>query len=124
MIKNLIYIALGGAFGSVLRYIIQFSIHKHFPNAFPYGTFLVNIIGCFLLGLLVSMFSKENQISQQLELLLIAGFCGGFTTFSTFAFEGNTLINQGRIGYAFLYIGLSVFTGMAVAYLGFRLGKA
>lgn len=123
MIKNLIYIALGGAFGSALRYFIQYSIHKTFPNAFPYGTFLVNILGCFLVGLLISLFAKEKQMSEHLELLLITGFCGGFTTFSTFAFEGNMLLTQGRTGYAFLYIGISVLAGLAVAYLGFRLGK-
>ena len=123
MIKNLIYIALGGAFGSALRYFIQYSIHKNFPNAFPYGTFLVNILGCFLVGLLISLFAKEKQMSEHLELLLIAGFCGGFTTFSTFAFEGNMLLTQGRTGHAFLYIGISVLAGMAVAYLGFKLGK-
>ena len=123
MIKNLLYIALGGAFGSALRYFIQYSIHKTFPNAFPYGTFLVNVVGCFLVGFLISFFAKEKQMSEHLELLLIAGFCGGFTTFSTFAFEGNMLLTQGRTGYAFLYIGLSVLAGMAVAYLGFRLGK-
>jgi len=123
MFKNLFYIALGGAVGSILRYVIQYSIHKNFPNAFPYGTFLVNILGCFLVGLLVSIFAKESHLSQNLELLLIVGFCGGFTTFSTFAYDGNALISQGRIGYAFIYIGISVFVGMVVAYLGFKLGK-
>lgn len=123
MIKNLLYIALGGGLGSVLRYLIQYAVHKNFPNAFPYGTFLVNIIGCFLVGLLISIVAKEKQMSQHLELLLIVGFCGGFTTFSTFAYEGNSLLGQGRIGYAFLYIGLSVLVGMLFAYLGFRLGK-
>jgi CrcB protein len=123
MIKNLIYIVIGGGFGSALRYLIQYAVHKNYPNAFPYGTFLVNIIGCFLVGLLISAVAKEKHMAQHLELLLIVGFCGGFTTFSTFAYEGNSLLGEGRIGYAFLYIGLSVLAGMLFAYLGFRLGK-
>ncbi len=123
MLRNLIYIAIGGAAGSVLRYLIQTSIHKNFPNAYPYGTFLVNALGCFLVGFLISWASKEKLISEQLQLLLIVGFCGGFTTFSTFAQEGNTLLTQGKAGSAFIYIGLSVAVGMALAYLGFKLGK-
>ena len=124
MIKNLIYIALGGASGSVLRYLIQSSIHKNYPNSFPYGTFVVNIIGCFLVGFLISWFSKEKAFSEHVQLMLITGFCGGFTTFSTFAQEGNSLIVEGKTGHAFLYIGLSVLIGMGSAYLGFRLGKS
>ncbi len=123
MLKNLLYIAIGGGFGSALRYLIQHAVHKNFPNAFPYGTFLVNILGCFIVGLLISMVAKEKQMSQQLELLLIVGFCGGFTTFSTFAYEGNSLIGEGRMGYAFIYIAISVIIGMLFAYLGFKLGK-
>ena len=124
MLRNLVYIALGGAVGSVLRYVIQSSIHKSFPNSYPYGTFVVNIIGCFLVGFLISWVAGKNNFSQQLELMLIAGFCGGFTTFSTFAYEGNNLLAQGRAGYAFLYIAISVIVGMGFAYLGFKLGKS
>ncbi len=123
MIKNLVYIAFGGAIGSVLRYLVQNTVHTKWPNAYPYGTFIVNVIGCFLVGFLISWATKEKQLEQHLQLLLITGFCGGFTTFSTFAHEGNTLFSQDRIGQGFLYLGLSVLVGMLFAYLGFRAGK-
>ena len=123
MIKNLLYIAFGGAVGSVLRYVIQSSVHQRFPRLYPYGTFAVNIIGCFLIGFLISWISSRNNVPQHIELMLLAGFCGGFTTFSTFAQEGNSLLAADKMGQALLYLGLSVVVGMLFTYFGFRLGK-
>ena len=92
MIKNALLVALGGAVGSALRYVIQSSFHSKFPNLFPYGTFVVNILGCLLIGILMGFAVQQKALSPQANLLLIAGFCGGFTTFSAFAYEGNTLL--------------------------------
>ena len=123
MLKKLVFIALGGAAGSVLRYLIQHFTHKNYPGLFPYGTFLVNIMGCLIVGFLVSWASGNKALSETLTLMLITGFCGGFTTFSTFAHEGNLLLLQQKPAQAFLYMGLSIILGMLLAYLGFRLGK-
>lgn len=123
MIKNAVIVALGGAVGSALRYVIQHTIHSKYPNLFPYGTFVVNIAGCLLIGLLMGWATQEKLFSPQINLLLIAGFCGGFTTFSTFAYEGNALLLENKPLQALLYIAASVVVGMVCAYAGFKLGK-
>ena len=123
MIKNALIVALGGAVGSALRYVIQNTIHSKYPNLFPYGTFVVNIVGCLLIGLLMGWATQEKLLSPQINLLLIAGFCGGFTTFSTFAYEGNTLLLENKPLQALLYIAASVVVGMVCAYVGYKLTR-
>ena len=122
MWKNLLIVAFGGGVGSALRYFIQESLHKRFEGFAPYGTFVVNILGCVLIGLLIGLFEREKLTNPHLNLLLISGFCGGFTTFSTFAHQGQTLLAikpfQGII-----YLGLSVVIGLSLAYLTYRFTK-
>ena len=118
MLKNLLFVAAGGAVGSVLRYLIGSHLHKTYPGFYPYGTFTVNILGCLLIGLLMGWVHAERLMSEKLQLLLITGFCGSFTTFSTFAFEANALTLQQKPLQA-----LSVVVGLALAYLGYRLAK-
>lgn len=124
MLKNLAIVALGGGIGSALRYLLQETLHKQIDNFEPYGTFVVNIIGCLLLGLLAGFAEQEKVINTSLNLLLISGFCGGFTTFSTFAHQGHTLFTSSRPLQALLYIGLSVVVGLFAAYCGYKLTKA
>lgn len=124
MVRNLLFVAAGGAVGSALRYLISSSLHKSYPNLSPYGTFTVNVLGCFLIGLLMGWVGTQKLVSPQLQLLLIAGFCGSFTTFSTFAHEANLLLLEQKPLQSILYIALSVTVGMGLAYLGFRLTRA
>ena len=123
MWKNLLMVAAGGAVGSVLRYLIGSGIHKNYPNFAPYGTFIVNVSGCLLIGLLMGWLAAQKLVNPQLQLLLIAGFCGSFTTFSTFAHEANLLVLQEKPLQSLLYLVLSVVVGMGLAYLGYRLAK-
>lgn len=123
MVKNLLFVATGGAIGSVLRYLISTNLHKTYPDAYPYGTFTVNVLGCLLIGLLMGWADSQKLVNPQLQLLLVAGFCGSFTTFSTFAYEANMLLLQQKPIQTILYITLSVVVGMALAYLGYRLAK-
>lgn len=123
MWKNLLFVAAGGAAGSVLRYLISTNIHKSLPNFAPYGTFIVNVTGCLLIGLLMGWVTSQKLVNPQIQLLLIAGFCGSFTTFSTFAHEANLLALQQKPLQSLLYIALSVVVGMALAYLGYRITK-
>lgn len=117
MIRNLLLIALGGAVGSVLRYLIS-----SLNTSFPWGTFTVNILGSLLIGLLVGLVSK-GMLSPELKLLLVTGFCGGFTTFSTFANESFCMVKAGDILLTALYVGASVFVGVIAVWGGMILSN-
>jgi CrcB protein len=100
-------IALGGAAGSVFRYLLGGAIQRSSGSGFPIGTMAVNVSGCFLIGVLVRQF-LNMQLSNDLRALLIVGFCGGFTTFSTFSAETLALIEGGEYARATAYVLLSV----------------
>lgn len=123
MLRNLLFVATGGAIGSVLRYLVSTNLHKAYPNFSPYGTFTVNMAGCLLIGLLMGWIDSQKLISPQLQLFLVTGFCGSFTTFSTFAHEANFMLFQQKPVQSLLYVGLSVSVGLGLAYLGYRLTK-
>ena len=99
----LVLIALGGAVGSLLRYLIGGTIQRSSASGFPVGTMFVNVAGCFLIGIFVR-FLLNIQESAELRALLVIGFCGGFTTFSTFSFETVGLIEGGEYARAATYV--------------------
>lgn len=119
MIRNILFVALGGAAGSVCRYLVS----KLVMASFPWGTFIVNVVGSLLIGLLVGLVSK-GCISPEMKLLLVTGFCGGFTTFSTFANESFTMLKTGDALFAALYIGASVMTGLLAVWLGMNVAES
>ena len=110
-------IALGGAVGSLLRYLIGGAVQRMSAGGFPIGTMFVNISGCFLIGILLRQF-LNMQISPELRALLIVGFCGGFTTFSTFSGETLGLIEGGEYGRATGYVVLSVGLCLIATFAG------
>jgi len=109
---------LGGGIGSTARYLCQKWFSENYPHPFPWGTFLVNLFGCFLIGVIYAASEKSTAISPQTRLLLITGFCGGFTTFSTFAFENMSLLRSGDFLYFSIYIVASVALGIAGVFAG------
>jgi CrcB protein len=117
MINNLLLVGAGGAAGSMLRYLCQRSFNT---LMFPYGTLLVNIAGCFIVGLLAGIIAK-NQLPDSLRLLFVAGFCGGFTTFSAFAYEGLQFMQKGQWLVLSAYISVSVFAGLLACFFGYKL---
>lgn len=119
--KTILYIALGGALGSVLRYLTSQALSKY--EGFPFGTFVANIIGCLLIGLFFGYFEKQNVLSQDLKFFLITGLCGGYTTFSTFSNENVQLIQNNQIGTALFYTASSIVIGFTMTYLGIIIMK-
>ena len=116
--KNIILIGLGGFIGTILRYGIGKIFEKNI-YFFPFGTFLVNMIGCFLLGLLITSLAKENNLLlNKLYLFFGIGICGGLTTFSTFSMESLNLINDGKLFLMSLYIISSIGFGLLFCYFG------
>ena len=118
MLKTILYIALGGAIGSVLRYLTSVLVSKYWSNAFPLATLVTNIIGCFLIGFLIGELQKNNLVNSNLKWFLITGFCGGFTTFSAFGYENMSLFQSNNSLLAFGYIALSVVLGIVAVWLG------
>lgn len=110
-------IAVGGAAGSLLRYLIGGAVQRMSAGGFPIGTMFVNVSGCFLIGILLRQF-LNMQVSPELRAFLIVGFCGGFTTFSTFSGETLGLIEGGEYGRAAAYVILSVALCLAATLIG------
>lgn len=123
MIKQLVLVGLGGAVGSILRYVISVLSIRWFSTSFPVGTFTVNILGSLLLGLVMGYLIKINTDSEQIRLLIGVGFCGGFTTFSTFAYENITMLQQNNYLQFFSYALLSLILGLLAILLGLWLSK-
>lgn len=116
--KHILLVGLGGAFGSITRYLAQKYFLQVLPGVFPIGTFIVNMMGCFLIGLFFGMAAKYAFFTPALRLLLMTGFCGGFTTFSAFTLEGMELLNQQRFLIFTLYFTCSVFLGLIATFTG------
>lgn len=112
--KQMLLVFLGGGMGSMLRYWIGL----HLNNNFPYGTLLVNILGSLLIGIIFGLTLKFSNISQNTVLFLATGFCGGFTTFSTFAYENYQFVRQNEFMIFALYAGTSVLLGLAFVFFG------
>lgn len=115
--RNIIYIFIGGGTGSVLRYFIQLAVNHGIITRFPLGTFVVNIIGCFLIGAFYSL-SERYNFSHETRLLLTVGLCGGFTTFSTFSNDSLNLLKEEFYGLFTGYILLSVLLGILGTFAG------
>lgn len=122
MIKTLLLIGTGGFAGSVSRYLLTRFISSKWPMAFPWGTFGVNIVGCFLIGIVMGL-SFQSAMSTQTRLLLATGFCGGFTTFSTYSLEIFELYQRGEAGTGMLYLFGSILAGFISVWLGLWLVK-
>lgn len=123
MMKTLLFIGTGGFLGSISRFLASRFMQNNFPSAFPFGTFFVNVTGCLLIGLIYGFSERSSLLTPGWKMFLVVGFCGGFTTFSTFANENLALIRDGDFFHFFIYTGLSVFLGIAATFLGVVITK-
>jgi len=117
MVDSYLMVLIGGAMGAVCRYAVSIQMKRILSSEFPLATFLINLTGSFLLGLLLA-----SDTGGMVRLLLGTGFLGGFTTFSTFQVENVTLLRKGSVATLLLYVTLSVGLSVTAAFLGFFLG--
>lgn len=123
MIRLILIIGSGSCIGGIARFLLSRYIQNYALSSFPFGTFVVNILGCFLIGIFYGFSDKGNFINSEWRMFLTVGFCGGFTTFSSFANENISLLRENDFFYFALYTGLSVFLGLLAVYLGNILTK-
>ena len=121
---NLVAIFFGGGIGAIARYLISFNIVKIYGEMdLPIATFSINILGCFLLGFLYILFLEKTNVNNAVSLALTVGFCGAFTTFSTFSLEIFKLIESQQIIQSLLYIILSVILGLLSVIIGIQCAR-
>jgi CrcB protein len=119
MLKNILLVFFGGGMGSVLRYLCSHIERRLYPDiVFPISTFFVNIVGCFLIGILIGITTRGGILDEKTQLMLVVGFCGGFTTFSAFAAENIKMLENGNYLLFALYIAGSVAGGLLAMWGG------
>ena len=118
-----LWVGLGGFLGSIARYSVALLVPASATSRFPTATFIVNCLGCLLIGLLAGL-STRMSIPEHVRVFLITGILGGFTTFSAFGLESVNLLRRGEFGFALLYVLGSVFVGLLAVWLGFRFASA
>ncbi len=119
--KSILLVFLGGGLGTICRFGLAKYFNPDTLHGFPWGTFLANTIACCLLGYFVAQLAKP-ELNAFYPLLLMTGFCGGFSTFSTFALENYNLFSTGNYGTALLYTGVSMILGLGAVFIGIKIG--
>ncbi len=115
--KFILLVGAGGFIGSVARYLLSDAVQSRLLTSFPFGTMTVNLLGCFVIGIIYAL-SETANLAPEYRILIATGFCGGFTTFSSFSFESLTLLQDNQYLYAVLYAGFSLVLGLLAAFLG------
>ena len=118
---NILFVGVGGFFGSIGRYLLSGAVYQMFPNLhFPIGTTVVNILGCFLIGIATALVEVRNLLSPEARVFLLIGMLGGFTTFSTFGYETIALLRDGAFLTGLANVLIQVIVGISAIWLGFN----
>ncbi|MES2800528.1 MAG: fluoride efflux transporter CrcB [Bacteroidota bacterium] len=120
--KIILAVGFGSFLGGIARYLVGLLVHTKYTGSFPFSTFLVNVIGCLLIGVLFGS-SEKLGLSEEWKSFLIIGVLGGFTTFSSFSNESIQLLQNGNYGMAFTYIASSIIVGLSATFVGFIFAK-
>ncbi len=123
MLRTIFIVGAGGFIGSVMRYLVQIFVEKGMSSTFPWGTFVANIAGSFIIGMVFALAQKGNLLNAEWRMFLAVGFCGGFTTFSSFAYNNLTMLKEQAFGQFIWNVGGSLFFGLLAVYLGMVLIK-
>ena len=123
MIQSVLYVALGGALGSAARFVVSRLVQEHVSTPFPLPTMAVNIVGCLLIGLVYGFAARHEGLGDGMKLFLTVGFCGGFTTFSTFCNENLSLMRGGHALATLLYTSGSVVLGFIAVAVGYWIAE-
>ncbi len=123
MLQKILLLALAGAFGTITRYALAGVVQKMSGHSFPWGTMAVNILGCFIAGLIWSLIEGRINISGELRIIIFVGFFGAFTTFSTFILESGELFRNSQYMLAMINIGMQNIFGLAAMFAGVMLGR-
>ncbi len=118
MLRTILIVGTGGFIGSVMRYLVQYFVEKGLTSTFPIGTLIANIAGSFIIGAVFALAEKGDVLSAEWRIFLAVGICGGFTTFSSFAYNNFTMLKEGSFGQFFWNVGGSLFLGILAVYLG------
>jgi CrcB protein len=121
--RSLLFVGIGGGIGSILRYSLSLFIGRNVPIVFPLGTFLVNCSGCFLIGVFYALASRYSWFNEEWRLLLITGICGGYTTFSTFSYDGFYLLKSGSYFSFLIYMVGTLILGLLATFAGVAIFK-
>jgi CrcB protein len=121
---HILLVAIGGAIGSVARYLVGVGMGRLMGMSFPWGTLTVNIVGSFAIGILTELVARRFNASAELRLLIVVGFLGGFTTFSSFSLDTMALVERGATFHAFAYVGASLVLALGAAFGGLLLGRS
>ncbi|MGE5357217.1 MAG: fluoride efflux transporter CrcB [Deltaproteobacteria bacterium] len=123
MVKMFFIVGLGSFLGGGSRYLVQQFFARQFPEPFPVGTLVVNIVGSLIIGIVFGLSERSNLLSNEMRIFLATGICGGFTTFSSFSIENYAMLKDGQYFYIFCYVGLSLFIGFLATFTGIQLIK-
>jgi CrcB protein len=118
MLKTIFIVGTGGFLGSVGRYLTELLVERYLHSSFPWGTLFANVAGCFLIGLVYAFYERGNLLTPEWRLFMAVGFCGGFTTFSAFAYNNLSMLAENNLLQLLGNISLNVIVGTGAVYLG------